>query len=91
MNTPLIDEQKSIHEQAAESLDAVAALLRNNKDSPFGGCFVVVPPEGGGEKFWWVGLDSVQDPVLFFQLLSARIKALLEKLDQQQRTQQAWR
>lgn len=91
MNQPLIEGQPvSAQEQAANLLDLVAEHVRKNEGSPFGGCFVVVPPEGGGDPFWWSGADSIKDPVLFFQTLSARLKATLERIDEMQRGQRGF-
>jgi hypothetical protein len=86
MNEPLIEGQPAApQETAAKLFDAVAVHLRKNDGAPFGGCFAVVPPEGAGDPFWWSGADSSKDAVLFYQTLSARIKMVLEALDQQQR------
>lgn len=87
MNQPLIAEKSDTFEAVAKTLEDMAARIRRNKDEPFGGCFVVIPPKDGGEPFFYLGLDSQEDPVLYYQLLSARIKALLEQLDAQRRTQ----
>jgi len=72
-------------EKAAKLLEEMAERIRRNAADPIGGCFVVIPPKDSGEPFSYLGLDSMQDPVLFYSLLSSRLKAILEGLDTQQR------
>jgi len=85
MTEPLIEQSENPAEKAARLLDEMAARIRLNKDDVLGGAFVVIPPKDGGDPFTYLGLDSMQDAVLFYQLLNSRIKAVLEQIDAQQR------
>jgi len=63
----------------------MAERLNHNPDSPFGGCFVVVPPNEGGDPIETLILDSKQDAAQFWMLLKTKCDIALGELDQKQR------
>lgn len=85
MTDPLLDAPPDPNEAAAKMLEAMAERIRRNRGDKFGGCFVVIPPQNGGDPMHYLSQDSMEDPALFYQLLTARIKAVLEKVDEQAR------
>lgn len=85
MNESLITSTEPGAEMFAAMLEEMAARIRRNASDKLGGCFIIIPPKGGGEPFSYLGLDSMEDPTLFYQLLSSRVKATLEQIDAAQR------
>lgn len=65
----------------------MAERVSHNLDSKFGGAFVIVPPENGGEPMEALILDTTGDPVQFYMLLQAKISTILEDLGMKQRQQ----
>lgn len=68
----------------------MADRMALNDTANFGGCFVVIPPEGGGEPLETIILDSKQDPAQFWNLLMTKCQISLAEIDQKQRTGQAF-
>ena len=60
--------------------------ISKNTTDTFGGAFVVVPPEGGGDPLETLILDSKQDPAQFWNLLMTKCQIMLAELDQKQRS-----
>ena len=60
--------------------------IGKNTTDAFGGAFVVVPPEGGGDPLETLILDSKQDPAQFWNLLMTKCQIMLAELDQKQRS-----
>ena len=76
---------------------STAALLREladritaNEGAPFGGAFLVAPPEGGGDILSTLIIDSRVDPAQFFALLKTKCEMALNELLDQQRNQTAF-
>jgi len=95
MNDPMIygpdgQQRTPAHEQAALLFDAMAKRVRHNQDSTFGGCFVIVPPESGGDAMDTLILDNKGNPAQFWMILQARSKMELEKLEAQERLGQSY-
>ena len=92
-----MSEQDLIHkdDRSAEALaklfDDMAAKIRLNKEHPFGGAFVIIPPENGGDAMQTLILDAKQDPAQFFTLLKTKAEMQIMALDQLARNQQAFR
>ena len=71
---------------APQRFRAMADAIEKNAEGSFGGCFVVVPPEGGGDPLETLILDSKQDPAQFWNLLMTKCQIMLAELDQKQRS-----
>jgi len=69
----------------AQRFRAMADRIDHNTESTFGGGFVIVPPQQGGEAMEALILDTRADPVQFFMLLQAKIQNVLEDLKDRQR------
>ena len=57
----------------------------NAEAANFGGAFVVIPPEGGGEAIETLILDSKQDPSQFWSLLQAKASLMIAELEEKKR------
>lgn len=90
MSEDLIQKDDRSAETMAKLFDDMAAKIRLNKEHPFGGAFVIVPPENGGEPFQTLILDAKQDPAQFFTLLKVKSEAQITMLDQAARNQNAF-
>ena len=71
----------------AEPFFQMRERIAKNTTDAFGGAFVVVPPEGGGDPLETLILDTKQDPGQFWMLLKTKCDIALGELDQKQRTQ----
>ena len=63
----------------------MAEALIKNRDQPFGGAFVVVPPAEGGDALETLILDSKTDAAQFWQMLLTKCQMMIATLDAQQR------
>lgn len=90
MSEDLIQKNDRSGEALAKIFDDMAAKIRLNKDNPFGGAFVIVPPENGGDPFQTLILDAKQDPAQFFTLLKVKSEAQITLIDQAMRNQNAF-
>jgi hypothetical protein len=81
---PLIEREKN---PAAEALRRMADHVERNAGAGFGGCVVIVPPEGGGDPIELLTICDTPDLTQFFGNISARITARVTELEllQQQR------
>jgi len=59
-------------------------------NSPFGGAFVIVPPEGAGEVVETLILDGQSDPIQFWKILMEKAAATVGKLEDKARQQSAF-
>lgn len=67
----------------------MAAQIERNKESGFGGAFVIVPPPvEGGEPLSTLILDPKSDPASFWGVLKAKCEIALAELQETQRRQQ---
>jgi hypothetical protein len=73
----------------ADRFRKMADDIERNAGAGFGGAFVVVPPEGGGEPFEQLFVTDRQDPSDFWVLLSSKCKTAITAVDQAARNQQA--
>lgn len=87
MDQPLINNPDRSAEALAKFFDDMAAKIRLNKDNAFGGAFVIIPPDQGGEPFQTLILDAKQDPAQFFILLKTKCESQITSIDQQARNQ----
>lgn len=86
MNQPLISEGKEIAELAKE-LREMADRMEKNGIQEFGGCFVVIPPQGG-DPLKTLILDKNADVAQFWALLKTKCDIALASIDQQMMTAQ---
>ena len=90
MSENLIQPLDRSPETLAKLFDDMAAKIRLNKDNAFGGAFVIIPPETGGDPIVTLILDSKQDPSQFFMLLKTKAEIQIASLDALARNQQAF-
>lgn len=83
-------QRQPAHEQAALLFDAMAKRVRHNTESTFGGAFVIVPPESGGDPMDTLILDNKANPAQFWMILQARSKMELDRLETQERMGQSY-
>lgn len=79
----------SVLGSAADRFKAMAGLLEKN-DSSFGGAFVIIPPEGGGEPIETLILDSKQDLAQFWNAVITKCQIMLADVEQKQRAGQGF-
>ena len=89
MSEQLIDGQAPDVAKMAAELRAMAESLERNTADVFGGCFVVLPPQGG-EPIKTLILDSKQDPAQFWSILKTKCDIMLASLDEMARNQQGY-
>lgn len=58
---------------------------RNAESANFGGAFVVVPPQDGGEPIETLILDSKQDASQFWSLLQAKAALMIAEIEEKKR------
>jgi hypothetical protein len=68
----------------------MADAIEQNAERGFGGAFVVIPPEDGGDPFETLILDSKQNAAQFWILLKSKCEMALTESDQKQRVGQAF-
>ena len=73
----------------ADRFTKMAAALEHNADAGFGGCFVICPPNDGGDPLEVLILDNRQDAAQFWILLQSKCQAQIAALDSANRQQQA--
>jgi len=73
-----------------EPFSKMAKTIEMNADM-FGGAFVVVPPDGGGENLEVLILDRSQDIANFWIMLKSKCDMEISKVDAQQRQQSGYR
>jgi len=81
-----IDKAKTL----ADRFRAMATAIELNGADNFGGAFVVIPPSDGGDILETLVLDSRQDPAMLWMLLKTKCDMELTKLDQAQRSGNAF-
>ncbi len=74
----------------AKRFRAMADAIELNKDGAFGGAFVVIPPENGGEILETLILDNRQDAGQFWIFLKTKSETQMSLVDQQARTNQGF-
>lgn len=84
MAEQLIEGQEVSIETQAALLRSMADRLILNGPNGFGGCFVIIPPDGA-ESITTLILDSKQDQAQFFAILKTKAEMALQALDEQAR------
>lgn len=69
----------------ARDFETMVERIRHNKDYPFGGAAVIVPPLAGGESIQILLFDPSADPTQFWSNVSSRITIEVQKLDETQK------
>lgn len=69
---------------------AMADALEKNADGSFGGAFVIVPPEAGGDPIETLILDSKQDAAQFWNAVITKCQFMLADVEQKQRAGQVF-
>ena len=75
---------------APQRFRAMADAIEKNAEGSFGGCFVVVPPEGGGDPIETLILDSKQDLAQFWNAVITKCQIMLADVEQKQRAGQGF-
>ena len=68
---------------APQRFRSMADMIEKNTN--FGGAFVIAPPENGGDAVETLILDARQDPAQFWQMLLTKCQMMIADLDQKQR------
>jgi len=84
----LIDKPKN---PAAESLRRMADRIERNAADGFGGCVVIIPPEGAGAPIEMLTICDQADIAQFYANINARVQARVSELQDQQARSQAFR
>jgi hypothetical protein len=66
----------------------LADVMDKNEPSMFGGCYVLIPPDGGGSVIWKLNMaqgDTNRTAVQFWANLTSDVKDTMEEIDKQQR------
>ena len=64
---------------------AMADQIERNEASRFGGAFVIVPPELGGEPIAVMLLDEKADPAMFWSAVQTKAKMALDEISDRER------
>lgn len=70
---------------APQRFRAMADALEKNADGSFGGAFVIIPPEGGGDPIETLILDSKQDLAQFWNAVITKCQIMLASAEQTSR------
>lgn len=66
--------------EQAKPFHAMAARIEHNAHARFGGAFVIVPPEEGGNPMEVLVLDESQNAAQFWMVLNAKCKQALDEI-----------
>ena len=69
-------------------LKMATRIAHNTEGARFGGAVVIVPPDGGGEPIEILFLDQAADAAVFWSILSAKIRTVIDDLDA--KSKQGW-
>jgi hypothetical protein len=69
---------------------AMADSIERNEGVAFGGAFVIIPPDGGGEPIETLILDSKQDLAQFWNAVITKCQIMLADVEQKQRAGQTF-
>ncbi|MDE2097110.1 MAG: hypothetical protein KGL39_07680 [Patescibacteria group bacterium] len=79
-----MSDASDLFRKMAERIDA-------NADAGFGGAFVIVPPEGGGDPASTMIIDPTSDPTAFWSFLKTKAEISLDAMQREaQRRSKAW-
>lgn len=82
--------EKTKAQEIAARFRAMADAVELNGAQPFGGAFVVIPPENGGEVLETLILDNRQDVAQFWGFLKVKAQMQETLIDTQQRLNPAF-
>jgi hypothetical protein len=71
----------------------LAEVLDKFDPAMFGGCYVLIPPEGGGNVIWKLHMaqgEANRTAVQFWANLASDVKDTLEEMDKRQRVAQGY-
>lgn len=63
----------------------MADTIEKNADGSFGGAYVIIPPEGGGDPIRTLILDGHQDMALFWNSVVTKSQIMLTVAEKNQR------
>lgn len=75
---------------SADRFRAMAVRIDTNSNDSFGGAFVIIPPEGGGDPIETLILDRQQDLAQFWNAVISKCQIMLAKAEQDHRQQGAF-
>ena len=75
---------------APQRFRAMADSIERNEGGSFGGAFVIIPPEGGGDPIETLILDSKQDLAQFWNAVITKCQIMLPDVEQKQRAGQGF-
>ena len=67
--------------ELADRFRAMATSIELNGVSTFGGAFVIIPPENGGDPLHTLVLDTKQDAAQFWILLKSKAETEIRNVD----------
>jgi hypothetical protein len=73
---------------AAQRFRDMADTIEANTN--FGGCFVIVPPEGAGEPVQTLLLDPSPDPAQFWSMIQTKCQIQLAEIEMAKRNNAAF-
>lgn len=76
--------------EIAAAFRKMADDIERNIEAPFGGAFVVVPPEDGGDMLSTLILDNRQDATQFWIFLKTKSEFEVSVVDEKKRQVQAF-
>lgn len=85
MTEPLVQQGAYDAEAVAQLFDRMAARVRLNKDSEFGGAFVLVPPTGFGDPVDSLLLNTPNASLMFWHHLKSICDQTIKTMEAQQR------
>lgn len=71
----------------AKHFTDMAADVERNANVGFGGAFVIIPPEGGGDPIKTLILDGSSDLALFWNSVITKAQIMLAQAEHQRRQQ----
>lgn len=84
MSEQLIEGQGTDVAKLAQTLRDMATRIETNGGDSFGGCFVVLPPQGH-EALSTLILDTKQDPAQFYGMLKTKCDIALAGIEEAMR------
>ena len=85
MNEPLVQRVGYDAETLAHYFDEMAKRIRLNKDSNFGGAFVLIPPAGYGDPVDSLLINSPNASLMFWHHLKSIAEQTINQVQEQQR------
>ncbi len=85
-----MNDEPTKQPSTADRFRKMADRIDHNAQDGFGGCFLIVPPENGGEVIETLILDAKQDPTQYWILLKSKCDTEIARLDSAGRNSQAF-